>query len=333
MGRLVDSATWEALDVEAGGAGQVRKRVAPLAPIDIFAAVEKPSGARLMLFRLATASDATLIDIPTATGIKVAIVPTADAGWGFAEARLLDPRYADIFTSLADDLAEHVASSRDGRAAVERLADRLRRWQAFLELADPEGLSQERRAGLYGELHVIREYLWPALGESAIDAWVGPASAQQDFQAPGWALEVKTSRVKLPSAVVISGERQLDDLGLTYLGLAHVGLEQRRQIGETLPAIVRSVRALVHDLPVAETFEAQLIGAGYLAVHEPLYEDDGYTVRFDELFRVRDAFPRITERDLIAGVGAVHYSIFIAALEPYRDSWGSVSTMHGQAEG
>jgi hypothetical protein len=304
MGQLVNAETWATLDEDRPGVGVVRKRIAPEAPIDMFAAVEKPGNAHLLLFRLANDSQASLVAVPAAAGIRVRSVPTAEEpGWGFAEVRLLDPRYSEVFVSLADDLAEHVTHSRDQVAAVERLADRLRRWEAFLKLSGPEGLSQERRAGLYGELHIIRTHLWPVIGKAAIDAWVGPASAQQDFQAPGWALEVKTSRTKQPVSVLISGERQLDDLGLAYLGLAHVGLEERRQIGETLPQIVSSVRSLVADSAGAETYEAQLIAAGYLAIHEPLYLDDGYTLRFDELFRVRDGFPRITERDLIGGVG------------------------------
>jgi hypothetical protein len=271
-----------------------------------------------------------LVDVPSATGIRFRAVPVAaDAGWGYAEIRLLDDRYFEVFTSLADDLAEHVSNTGDGDIAVKRLANRLRRWEAFLKLSGPEGLSNERRAGLYGELHVIRSYLWPRLRESAIDAWVGPASAQQDFQAPGWALEVKTSRTKQPVAVLISGERQLDDLGLEYLGLAHVGLEERRQIGETLPEIVRAVRLLVANTAAAETFEAQLISAGYLAIHESLYREDGYTVRFDELFRVREGFPRITERDLIQGVGAVRYSVAIAALGDYREQWETLTASLG----
>ena len=322
MGRLIASEVWDSLVGAPAGHGLVRTRVTPDAPIDIFVAVEKPSATRVLLFGLADEVQARSVDVPQAIGIEVRAVPAArEAGWGFAEVRLVDARYLEVFTSLADDLVEHVGRAVDGAAAIERLADRLRRWEAFLRVVGPDGLGQERRAGLYGELHVLRGHLLPISKEMAVTTWVGPQGAHQDFQGSGWALEVKTSRTKQPVSVRISGERQLDDLGLAFLGLAHIGLEQRRNSGETLPEIVASVRRMLVDSRVAETFEGQLLSAGYLAIHEPRYMNDGYVVRFDEIFEVRKGFPRITERDLVDGVGDVAYSVATSALGDFRTDW------------
>jgi hypothetical protein len=298
----------------------------PEAPIDIFVAVEHPSSTRLLLFGLEDEDAAAAIDVPEAIGIAVHAAPIPnEAIWGYAEVRLIDARYDEVFTALADDLADHVGRSKDGAAAIDRLVDRLRRWEAFLKIADPDGLSQERRAGLYGELHVMRAHLLPIDLDIGVRTWVGPQGAFQDFQASRWALEVKTSRTKEPVSVRISGERQLDDMGLEFLGLAHIGLEQRRNSGETLPEIVQSVRMMLTDVPTAETFEAQLLSAGYLALHEARYRNDGYVVRFDQLYQVRDGFPRITERDLPSGIGNILYSVVVSTLGDFRIDWESAT--------
>jgi len=260
-------------------------------------------------------------------GIEVRAVPTAsDKLWGYAEVRLSDARYAEVYESLADDLVGHVSSANASSPAIDRLVDRIRRWEAFLKIVGPEGLGPERRAGLFGELHVMREHLLPLSTRLGVNAWVGPSGAQQDFQASTWALEVKTSRVKLPISVRISGERQLDDAGLMFLGLAHVGLEQRQGSGETLPQIVASVRSLLATSPTSESFEARLLEAGYHAVHEHLYVRDGYTVRFDQLFQVTTDFPRIIETDLSEGIGDVSYSIAIASLTGFGADWRDLET-------
>lgn len=330
MGRVITSDIWATLAGPAAGHGLVRTRVLPEAPIDIFVAVEHPSSTKLLLFGVLDEEQAATIDLPQATGISVRALPTpSDSVWGYAEVRLVDGRYDEVFTALADDLADHVSRAKDASVAIKRLVDRLRRWEALLKIVEPEGLSHERRAGLYGELHVMRRHLLPVDKEVAVSTWVGPQGAFQDFQAPLWAVEVKTSRTKEPVSVRISGERQLDDLGLTFLGMAHIGLEQRRNSGETLPDIVASVRAMLADTAVAETFEGQLLGAGYLAIHEPRYQSDGYLVRFDELFHVREGFPRITERHLPSGVGEVSYSVVVSALDDFRVDWNSITGLLG----
>jgi hypothetical protein len=332
MGGVISTETWESLGAPNAGHGLVRTRVSPHAPIDIFVAVEHPSSAKLVLFGLDAAEQAALIDLPQASGIRVQAIPTPnDSGWGYAEVRLVDGRYDEVFTALANDLADHVSRARDGSVAIGRLVDRLRRWEAFLKLVGPEGLSHERRAGLYGELHVMRRHLLPIDKDVAVMTWVGPQGAFQDFQAPRWAVEVKTSRTKEPVSVRISGERQLDDLGLDFLGVAHIGLEERRNSGETLPEIVASVRAMLADTAVAETFEGQLLGAGYLSIHESRYQSDGYLVRFDELFHVREGFPRVTERDLPSGVGELSYSVVASALNDFRVDWNVLTALVSQS--
>src|SRR5262245_33963734 len=110
MGGVITSDSWLALEAAGTGHGLVRTRVHPKAPVDMFIALEKPSGARLVLIGLATEDVAQAVDIPKARGIEVTTQPLADgSAWGFAEVRLTDPRFSEVFTALADDLVDYVA--------------------------------------------------------------------------------------------------------------------------------------------------------------------------------------------------------------------------------
>ena len=325
MGSVIPAEVWASLDAARSGRGRVQTRIAPAAPVDIFIAVEKPLGVRLLLVGLPTEDAAGNLDIPEARGIEVKTAPVASGpGWGFAEIRLTDLRYVEVFTTLADDLIGYIVKAENSAIAIDRLSDRLRRWESFLRVVEPDGLGPERQAGLYGELHTLREALFPIDPGLAINAWVGPENAQQDFQGRGWALEVKTSRTKEPISVRISGERQLDGVGLEFLGLVHLGLEERRHSGESLPEMVASIRSRLEPGILPETFDAKLLSAGYVAAHEARYLDHGYTVRFLDLFKVIEGFPRILERDLADGVGDVRYSVAVSALGTYKVPWGQL---------
>ncbi len=102
--------------------------------------------------------------------------------------RLRDPACADVFTSLAEDVAPRVAAASGAKQAAAELLGRLRRWQQFLT-ASRDRLSIEAQRGLWGELHVLRTHLLPALGGAAtVAGWTASAAAHQDFQFSGGAV-------------------------------------------------------------------------------------------------------------------------------------------------
>ena len=325
MGSLITADTWRRLGETTGQSqGLVRTRIAPDSPVDIFVAVEKPLNLRVLSIGFRGEDLDEIAQVPQARGVEIKL--TSDAGGTRPTGitlRPASPRFSEVFTVLADDVATVAAAATSQVAALAALTSRLRRWEAFLALADDQGLGEERRAGLYGELHVMASALLPALGKSgAVDSWRGPFGAAQDFQGEGWAVEVKTSRMKEPSSLRIASERQLDDRGLESLYLAHVALDQRHQSGQTLPALIAVLRdALAADAIAAEVFEDRLTRAGYVDAQAHLYKDAGYTVREAAVFRVADHFPRLLFDDLDAGLGDVHYSVTVAACRPFQVGW------------
>jgi len=320
--RLVPPDVWARLESESSalGSGHLRHRVAVDAPVDVYLAVERPSGARVLALGFDRRPRTSLGETVHLRGLRVSEAPfqLEERPWtvSIATSRAEDN---PLFAELADDLVGVVSASSSADQASDDLAARLECWRRFLERAGPGGLPEAAQAGLYGELWTLREVIGPATSiGAAVACWEGPSGAAQDFQGRSFAVEVKASRQLAPTSILISNERQLDAAGRDYLGLVVVGLEQAPGGSESLPEMVASLRLLLASSPMSLlAFEDRLLSAGYMDAHAHLYAEAPLTVRWSRFFRVDDAFPRITERMLPPGVGSVSYEIALDACAPH----------------
>lgn len=308
---------WQTLEAETRDvslSGIQRRRVHPASARDIYAGFKKPDNRRVFLVRVAEGVLPSAGVLPSLKGVETfaAQLPPDAPAHGSLGLILREARYADVFTALVEDMANNIAVQSDDASAVEAFIGRLGKWQKFLE-SHSEGLSEEAQRGLYGELKFLCDHVLPRSGDAGVLAWTGVLRTPQDFQFPGCAVEVKTSSAKQLQTLRIANERQLDDTHLEALFLYHLSLEPLRGTGETLPQIVAALRDELNEDTSARTrFEDALIEAGYLDTHAARYAAIGYNIREENLFRVREGFPRIVESDLIAGVGEVVYSISVA---------------------
>ena len=67
-----------------------------------------------------------------------------------------------------------------------------------------------------------------------------------------------------------------------------------------------------NDVPVLNSFRLKLFEIGYFEIHKPIYQNTGYNIRQESIYKVEGDFPRITENEIRHGVGDVKYSIVIA---------------------
>ncbi|NMG20917.1 PD-(D/E)XK motif protein [Brasilonema bromeliae] len=309
---------WTELEksIKLGGSEYLVRRVRPDCACDLRIGVQEPTGNRMLLLKIRRSSASSIVDFPSSEGFEVRriLLPSDGENYVTLQLVLTQNRYADIFTSLVDDVIEGVAGKQKEKAALEEFIIRLRRWQSFFKQHSPDGLSKTQQQGLYGELWFLRQVIIPQLGSrQSIQYWTGPRGTQQDFQFPNCAVEVKTTVEKQHQKLSISSERQLDGTGTGTLILVHLSLDVRQGRGESLPDIVNSVRILVQNDPIAkEELETLLLEVGYLDIHTPRYEEIGYTQREVNYFKVEGDFPRIVEADLPNGVGDVRYSISVA---------------------
>lgn len=318
---------WQALEADAlagtpGAGGWLLRLARPSSQCPLFAGLELASRRRAILLRLPRAALPSRRKWPRCKGLEPLAV-MIDNGDHFGVA-VRDPRFADVFTALVEDLTRRVCDVGTPAARAQTFLGQLARWQKFLS-ASQEGLNKEQQRGLYGELHTLRKHLLPALGAAvAVGGWRSTQTAHQDFQfAPG-AVEVKTTTAKQPQAVRITSERQLDDTGIPALYLHIVVLDEREvegavsPPGDSLPRIVADLRQqLAANAPVADMFDDRLLDAGYRDMDAFRYEGRRYALRREHTFHVRPGFPRLVENDLPDGVGEASYALSIAACEAF----------------
>lgn len=304
--------TYQELMASPAASGVMERRAAPACPLNLFLFVEKPTNRLGFRVQFASALLSEGTPLPQFRGLEFS--RTRPAGQAVLILRPTGEAYKDVFVVLVDDIVTHASSQTSEAEAAAALLDRLGRWQTFLQNLRPEGLTLEEQRGLFGELWFLRHRLLPHIpADDAVHAWTGPARTVKDFQFPGGAIEMKTTSASTDPHLHINGARQLDDAGLDRLYLAYLALEPMQGSGETLPAMVSEVRVLVRgSLTASQRLEDNLREAGYLDVHAPRYEQPGYLQREALVFHVADGFPRLTERDLPAGVGDIHYRISVA---------------------
>jgi len=312
--------TWRALEASpvSGRGGRLTRRLLPESPHDLFVGVEHPGGCRFFMVAVPAGPASRPQERQLARGLTLRVGPDPTSAIVRVEVMLDDPSYADVFSGLIADVIVHLLAQPAHADPASVVIERLRRWQTLLTRLDPQGLSMERQRGLYGELWVLRHRLLPAAPPSVVvGGWQGPENANQDFQFPGLAVEVKTSAGAQPQQIRVASERQLDDTGVGRLYLLHLALDVRAGgVGESLPEIVEDLHAQLASDPARLDFDDRLLRSGYLDTHAARYELR-YTVRRESLFSVRAGFPCITEAMLPVGVGNVTYQVTWAQCQPF----------------
>lgn len=303
--------------------GMDRRRLAAQAAVDVFACVFWPRRRSGLLIE----GDGHVADlaerVPRCRGVRVAL--DEHGGGSLPERTTLtivieEERLHEIFAVLSADLINAIVDEPSSARALRRCIDRLCMWQGLFDRIRPDGLSEERQRGLFGELVVLGQ-LFLKRGNllNGVAAWIGSNSAHQDFRRGGLAIEVKTSLAKRHAKIMISNEKQLDERPHDTLVLASVRLDESEPHGLSLPDLIAQLRLrLAHDEPAARLFDERVMLADYLDVHASLYEGRRYRVSSTRWFRVRGEFPRLTEANLPAGVGDISYSVIADDLSAWE---------------
>ena len=314
---------WADLELQAADSSKIgflTRRILPNLQHNIFLGVLTPGNLRVVLVRIRKENVINPLALPRFKGFDVRqdVLPE-DKDTVTIQLILKDTLYRDIFTQLTQDIITSCFSKSTESAMLRDLLSRLKMWKHFLDDYGVEGLNTSARIGLFGELRFLHHYLMSEIGApQAISAWTGPHRKQQDFQMSGIAIEVKSSTAKQHQKIPIASEQQLDETGLNSLYLYHLSLRDLHDGGETLPELIDKIRMDLSDYPESlGQFNDLLFMAGYLDEHRVKYEEKGYSVRNEQIFCVGEGFPRITEKDLVSGVGDVHYSVSLSACTPF----------------
>ena len=313
---------WEELENDKSfQAGMLYKRFSAKVKPDVFVALKAPERLRCISFLISSASNFDADHWNKLRDIKLELSPDErNPNKQFLLFLLLNRQHKDIFTTLCQDLIYQVSEISDENDLIEKLIQRLAKWQSLFEEIGRQGLSDEAQRGLFGELYFLRKYLPRSKNYvHCIKTWTGPENSVQDFQFTNWAVEVKTTHGNNHQKILISSERQLDDSVIPTIILYHLSLDIREGNGETLNRLIESIyTVLKEDFVATNLFKMKLMEYGYFDIHKNLYDDNGYTIRQENVYSVSGDFPRITEKQIPKGVGDVKYTIILTESESWR---------------
>ena len=313
---------WIGLESETSNhSGLLYKRYSAEVLPDVFIALKAPEKLRCIAFRISTTFPFEETQWNKLKDIKIETLPDeSDKSKKFLLILLLNKQHKDIFSTLCEDLIFGVSDVSTEQNLVEKLLERLAKWQSLFEKVGKQGLSDEAQRGLYGEIYFLRFFLTNNSDKNyCVKSWLGPEKSIQDFQYSNWAVEVKTTHGNNHQKIHITSERQLDDSIIEKIFLFHLSLDVRMGNGESLNILIDAVSELLNDNTMATNlFKLKLLESGYYDIHKPLYDERGYTIRQENIYRVTDNFPRITENQIPIGVGDVRYSIVLSESEEWR---------------
>jgi hypothetical protein len=312
---------WDELEQTSTQSGKVYRRLHPESDRDLRAVFDPATRTRTLLFERLWRPTDTLPPLVQSRAVRMEARRNLQGTRMTLLMRLSDDAFTDVFTILAGDVAAAAARAPDDREATTALFDQLERWRRLLEDLRDNGLQSRFRRGLFAELHLLSNLLIQTLGaRTALEGWTGPDRANQDFQYERCAVEVKSTAGQQPQSIVVANERELDETGTGTLYLCHVSIDERRGgRGASLNEAVGQIEeALGADMVARGLLQERLVRYGYHAHQHALYLEPRYAIREEHLYRVTADFPRITESRLPRGVGAVRYSISLAACGPHR---------------
>ncbi|WP_233151755.1 PD-(D/E)XK motif protein [Pelomonas sp. KK5] len=300
---------WASLAGSSASAGWSSIPIVSPPGCSLLAARRSPDDEEAILAGFAGLSIPAAEKLPEGQGFAVERVDLGDGKAWLALTRKLSGG-VELFLAMASDVVAAVES--EGTSDPARLARaflaRVRAWQEFMRKG-AQVLSPEKEIGLVGELAVLLAIVAAGVApDVAMNAWVGPQDANQDFELGTGAIEVKSTISPIGFPAQIGSLAQLDDSTLQPLFLAGARLAQSAA-GLSLPQWVESVRAQVTGNPdAARMFSDKIIAAGYFDAHA-----DKYPRKFSDagtrLAEVVAGFPRLTPGTVPLGVTEAKYSV------------------------
>ena len=314
MARLSDAfeMAWKSLSGTSAESGWRTIALDPAGSISIHAGRRFPENQEAMLVRFPTAVIGAVDKLPDGRGFSVERVdPKGDGHTWLAlacKSQADTGRFCAMACEVAGALDAAASEGASERQSMRMFLGRVRAWQEFMRKGRT-GLPAEEEIGLAGELTMLASIIDAGAPEhAALEGWVGPLDALQDFALGTGAIEVKTTLAPIGFVAGIVSLEQLDDAVLQPLFVAAVRLRQTEH-GSRLPDLVSAMRSrLAADHEAARLLSERLIAAGYFDS-----DADRYERRFEagepRLIEVGQRFPRLVRGNVPAGVIQARYEV------------------------
>ena len=322
MARPIDEfvSAWVALSGRDSGEGGWRGiPVTPAGTCGLMAARRFPGNEEALLARFPSARLALSEHLPDGRGFEIVKAdPNGDGKTWLALSRR-ESGSTDLFAEMVGDVAGAMdAAVPDGEEWVlKAMLRRVRMWQAFMGKGT-RPLGPEAEVGLAGEIFFLSAILDAGVeADIALESWVGPDDAPQDFVLGDGAVEVKATVSSAGFPAKIGSLEQLDDSFLSPIFLTGIRFAVGES-GSTLPERVAELEErLAADPAAVSVFRERTFAAGYADSHA-----DKYTRRFLDkeayVHVVAEGFPRLVRGSVPAGVSKAQYEIDLGRAAAHR---------------
>lgn len=259
--------------------------------------------------------------LPAYSAFEVTVGVRADGRWALSLS-LVQPTLRSQFAAMCEKIVEQGALQPDSVDAGGFLIQQIARWHRMLAIGPDGLLTVEEQRGLFGELLVLDAAMARFGQDEALQGWVGPDDAPQDFAFAASFVEVKTVIAGTP-LVSISSFDQLDISGGS-LALAVVEIVQCAKAtgGQSLKGLVATLDHQLGENADSRTRLAdQLAKAGYRERAE--YDEVEYRVVRTRWFTVGGSFPRLCRSALPLSIVDGRYRILLSAITDHEtDAFG-----------
>lgn len=237
-------------------------------------------------------------------------------GWSLILS-LLDPKQEEVFLNMISDLisCSEVSSKEQ---AQKKLTARYLQWFRLLAYGHSSIMTEAQQKGILGELLFLKKILQSGMKPmAAVQGWMGPEKADQDFIYDSAWYEIKSIGFS-SDMVTISSLQQLDCSSDGYLVVYRIEkTAPESPDGLTLRQAAHSIMISLDDVPEAEElFTEKLNKAGYLDSEQ--YDRIHFLFRSCQKYLVDSSFPRLTPQSVPNGLVRAEYSLSLSTLETFK---------------
>ncbi len=225
------------------------------------------------------------------------------------------PSLDEIFVKLCWDL---MIASKDDPEPVERIVAQYKKWLRLLQQIGNGLLPPHIQKGLIGELLYLADLIDRHGENRALNEWVGPEGADQDFNFEnGWA-EVKTTIIA-GTSIQVSSLQQFDRLDEGILIVYF--LDKTSSTGTSTISLNEAVELASSKISLStnkELFELKLAKCGYQRKNADEYSSYRFNLFEKRSYCVLEGFPRLTKNNVPPAVIDVQYKIDLPSIDMYR---------------
>lgn len=257
-------------------------------------------------------------EFESSKSIEIKIVKRFDGRYATSFV-LVEKSQESVFISMCANLIDYSSDALAEMDALRKVAFRFKQWQRLMAYKRHALMTSEAQKGLIGELKYLEKVIDSGKNiQSAVNGWVGPNGADQDFVYDGVWHEVKAVGVAA-TAVKISSAEQLGTGSIPgELVIERIDkCAPETQGAFTLNQLVKRIyNALQADGEAIDAYIVKLNSLGY--INMPEYDVTKYNYSGEEVYSVDDDFPRISRDDLRPEIESVNYVLSIPSISSWK---------------